>query len=470
MRRDPQVTVLGKGLLADAIAADPPPLLVAVSDCWDHSGWSQAQELGQPWIPVWTELDRAMIGPVVHPGEPGCAWCLQRWRDCASEQSALTIALRAEDRVLAEPSHWLTEQAGDTVASLLHVATARDSCLIVDLRDLSVSRKRFLPDPLCSTCGSPPVDSRECARIELRPQPKATRKASRIGVLDEPRLTELYADDETGIVATPTGWSDSPLPMAAAALTGYGYRGEAGFGRTRDFTSCRATAIAEALERLGGQWPWGKRTVVRGSYAELSSDAVDPRSFGLCVPERYAEPDCPFQPFTEDAVVSWVWAYSFGQARPVLVPETHAYYRTALQPGAAGEKPFTYEISNGCALGGCLEEAVLHGILEVVERDAFLLTWYARLPVPEVDLPTVPDRRIPLVAERIERTGYRVRVFDTTLAEALPAFFAVAEDTTGDPDRPKVVCTSGSALDPVGGVLTALHELAPVLEQEVRAY
>ena len=39
-----------------------------------------------------------------------------------------------------------------------------------------------------------------------------------------------------------------------------------------------------------------------------------------------------------------------------------------------------YETSNGCALGGCFEEATAHGLLEVAERDAFLITWYGRMP------------------------------------------------------------------------------------------
>ncbi|MFD3453296.1 YcaO-like family protein [Streptomyces sp. NPDC058691] len=31
--------------------------------------------------------------------------------------------------------------------------------------------------------------------------------------------------------------------------------------------------------------------------------------------------------------------------------------------------------SNGGAIGSCMEEAVLFGLLELIERDAFLLGW-----------------------------------------------------------------------------------------------
>jgi ribosomal protein S12 methylthiotransferase accessory factor len=128
-----------------------------------------------------------------------------------------------------------------------------------------------------------------------------------------------------------------------------------------------------------------------------------------------------------------------------------------------GEPGFACEISSGYALGGCYEEAVLHGILEVAERDSFLLTWYGALSVPEIDLSTAPDHRIPLVAERIERQGYRVHVFDTTREHGIPSFWTMAQDVTGT-ERPKIISTGGSGLRPADAVLAALHELSQTVE------
>ncbi|GAA1941088.1 TOMM precursor leader peptide-binding protein [Kitasatospora viridis] len=463
-------TVMGDGLLAATIARRPPAVLVVARDGWDTSDWEAAHGRGEPWLPVWTELHRVVIGPLVRPGARGCVWCVQKWRSSAPERAPWTGELRKDERIAAEPSAWLSGFAAEAVADLVHAGVAEDCCWFLDLRDLSLSRHAFLPDPLCAVCGALPEDTAALAEIVPQARPKPRPGASRIRALSEARLASCYVDAETGVVAPPRGMRDSIVALTEAVLAEYGYKGEAGFGRTRDFASSRATAVAEALERLGGQWPWGKRTTVRGSYAELAEHAVDPRTLGLLPAGTYLEPDGHHQPFTEDAVVSWVWAYSFGQGRPVLVPESHAYYRTDWQPGAQADKPFTFEISNGCALGGSVEEAVLHGILEIVERDAFLLTWYARMPVPEVDLAGAPDPRIGLVVERIERTGYRVRAFDITLTEGIRAFWVLAQDTTGDEGRPRVVSTSGSALDPVAALLTALGELAPIVQVELARY
>jgi thiazole/oxazole-forming peptide maturase SagD family component len=97
------------------------------------------------------------------------------------------------------------------------------------------------------------------------------------------------------------------------------------------------------------------------------------------------------EPAAEQQVCQWTWGYSFARQAPILVPQACASYGALHR--TPQERPFVYEISNGCALGGCLEEAILYGILEVAERDAFLMTWYGRMPVPCLDLSSAADPR-----------------------------------------------------------------------------
>ena len=94
---------------------------------------------------------------------------------------------------------------------------------------------------------------------------------------------------------------------------------------------------------------------------------------------------------------------------PILVPKLLAYY------SLGGEEGFVYETSNGSAVGGSLEEAILYGIFEVVERDSFLLTWYARLQVPRLDYSSSGDSELILMIGRLTAvTGYEVRLYNTT--------------------------------------------------------
>ncbi|WP_299006393.1 YcaO-like family protein [uncultured Shewanella sp.] len=50
--------------------------------------------------------------------------------------------------------------------------------------------------------------------------------------------------------------------------------------------------------------------------------------------------------------------------------------------------------SNGCAAGNTVEEAILQGLLELIERDAVAIWWYNRLVCPEFDLSRIDEARL----------------------------------------------------------------------------
>ncbi|MFD7902574.1 TOMM precursor leader peptide-binding protein [Kitasatospora sp. NPDC059747] len=391
---------------------------------------------------------------VVGPSAPGCPECLHTRRvAAASAERAAEMAAGASDREL--PSF-----LADTVDGLAAARPGARRFWVVDTATLALSRHAFLDDPHCQRCSEVPEDSEQGARVVREARRKLSPESSRVRRLDRGALAATYVDGQAGLIPTVTSYPGHAFPFSGAVLAAPGAPAEpAGYGRTRDFTSAWSIAVAESLERLTAYAP-AKRTAVRAGYAEVAGAAIDPRTLGLYPDDRFLIPDFPYRKFTEDAVTNWVWGYSFGQGRPVLVPESFVYYRL---PMPAGEPRFAGEISSGNALGGCYEEAVLHGILEVAERDAFLMAWYQQTPLPEIDPATVPDRRIPLVAERIERQGYRVHVFDSTREHGIPSFWTLAEDVTGAA-RPRAVSTGGSGLRPAEAILAALHELSQTVE------
>jgi ribosomal protein S12 methylthiotransferase accessory factor len=348
----------------------------------------------------------------------------------------------------------------------------RGALLYVDLETLAVSTHTFLPDPLCPVCGTLPPDSAEAARIVMRPRPKPTLSSYRVRHLDEAdlaRLKRTYVDDETGLIQRVDSFASGRLAVGVAAMrTRWHDRAEMSWGRTLRYQTSESTAILESLERLGGMAPGRHRPAVRASFAEVRDEALDPRLLGLYPPGQYARPGFHFQPFDEDRVCQWSWGYSFTRQRPVLVPQAYAYYRA--HSVDRGDPSFAFEISNGCALGGCLEEAILYGILEVLERDAFLMTWYARLPVAPIDLSSAHDRTTPILAKAIEaHTGYRVLVFDTTMEHGIPSVWAMALCPPGT-DGPALACSAGAHLDPEHASSSALHELGPILADLVGRY
>ncbi|WP_329518678.1 TOMM precursor leader peptide-binding protein [Spirillospora sp. NBC_01491] len=489
--------LIGTGLLADGIARatarrtmtrPDERVVVSAADAWDVGDRAEiraecAQD-GAYWLPVRTELGRVVIGPSERPGRPGCVDCAELRRrhnrlHAAAHDAVVTGNL---DVLAGQASTWLTGAAADVVAAVVvdeigrleqDSASARTSgaLLFVDLKTLEVARHAFLPDPRCVVCGGLPADTPDAAGLVLESRPKTAPGSYRIRKADGHRdaLTAAYVDAECGLIRLLARDDEAGSVIAAAWMGLRDGATEGGYGRTRSYESSERVAMLEALERHGGMEPGGRRTVVRGTYAELRDQALDPRELGLYPTERHRSAGFRYEPFEVDQKYNWVWGHSFQRRGPILVPEAYAYYRLHRTEGERA--PFVYEISNGCALGACREEAILHGILEVAERDAFLMTWYARMAAPRIDLSSAGRRVVPLIVEAMRaETGYEVMAFDISVEQRIPCVWAMAVDPSDDAQRPKAVCAAGSHLDPETAAENALSELGSILPDLMRRY
>ena len=92
------------------------------------------------------------------------------------------------------------------------------------------------------------------------------------------------------------------------------------------------------------------------------------------------------EPFREDVEIEWTPLWSLTAEATRYLPTSFCYF------GYRSPDPlFARADSNGCAAGSVPEEAVLQGLLELIERDAVALWWYNRLRRPAVDLESVDD-------------------------------------------------------------------------------
>ncbi len=455
-------------------------VVLSVSDGWDpqlHDAINRYSiEQNYPWLRAYVEPGRAVVGPCVVPRQSGCVACAETRRRSIRDEDADYFGLldSFKDEIASPRNSWLTKLGAEILANLLADEVAnvvgqrdqprtRNAMIYLELDGLRTSVHRFLPDPLCPLCGELPEDSAEAAQVAASSRLKAAPTSYRVRSLsdEKDRLANLYVDSQSGVVSDLNKYGSNIFPSAVApAGLRHGYGTEIGFGRKLDYESSELTAVTEALERYGGIRPGGKKTIVTASHDELGESALDPTLLGLPSEDLYERPGYPFVPYRQDLKISWVWGYSFRSCRPILVPESYAYYGAFYGP--IKDRPFVYETSNGCALGGCLEEAILYGMLEVAERDAFLMTWYARLRAPIIDPLSARDHSPALMVERVESlTGYAVRIFDITLEQGIPCFWAMAIDEHDRTGKPKALCSAGAHLNPEKALINALLELAP---------
>ncbi|MFI9366024.1 TOMM precursor leader peptide-binding protein [Kitasatospora sp. NPDC053057] len=469
----------------------PDVLIVAATDPGDPEPLRQARAWAaahrRPWLPVRLLAGQVVLGPAGLPDRPGCLdrpglpdrpscpGCAElRERDNSPEPAhrellppdlpvppLSPLLLDVVRGLVADEATRLTDPAEPTDApprtagAVLRVATDTGA----------TSRSTLLPHPYCPHCGALPPDSATAAVLPLPPAPKLRPDVPRTAQPDPRALADRYVDPVTGVIASVDTWS-TPAALCATARPAPARAVHAsanGYGRAFDLGSTRLAAVLEALERLGGEAPRGRRTTVTARFRDVADHAVDPQRFGLHHPEQHGLPGFPFAPYTPERELRWVWGYSLGRGEPVLVPESYVYYNRGHH-----DDTFVFETSNGCALGNCPAEAALHGLLEVAERDAFLLTWYARLPVPEVDLASAADRRIPLLAELARhRLGYRLRAFATATEHRVPAFWVLAEaDPAAGSAAPRglnLLCGAGTGLSAERALLRSLAELTGFL-------
>ncbi|MCD7034205.1 TOMM precursor leader peptide-binding protein [Metabacillus sp. GX 13764] len=437
------------------VQEEKPDALLFLQDSWDAADYGEAaREIGVPFI---TSHFSYGEGVVV---KEGCAQCAETRK-----------LMAGRDR---EQMHFLAERTGNSpeawagrngmlqmVHLLQHVLNQPEAGTLhlMNLKTFSHSKHRFLQDPFCPVCGDVPEDTKEAAVIQLKANPKISTGSYRTRTLHELKevLPRDYLDFRAGLFNGKMADLSTPYADVSVNLPLFG--GDEGTaGRTSSYEVSELTAILEGLERYCGVAPRGKKTAVHSSYREIKDIALDPRSVGIHHPEEYEKPGFPFRPFDPERKMNWVWGYSFQKKEPVLVPELLAYYSL----GCGHQGGFVYETSNGCAVGGSLEEAIFHGILEAAERDSFLLTWYAQLPLPRIDPRSSGDDELNQMLDRLQAvSGYELYLYQSTMEHGIPSIWTLMKNTKGE--GLNLTCAAGAHLDPVKAVKSAVFELAGML-------
>ena len=237
--------------------------------------------------------------------------------------------------------------------------------------------------------------------------------------------------------------------------------GSSGKGKTD--AQARASALFEALERTLSVWQ-GHEYRVRGSYTSIKNGLHPHTLLGFSARQyasRRAASLCPPllipAPFDENEPIEWVPVWS-------LTEETYSYVPAAY--GFMGypetHPPFCYADSNGNASGITLEEAILQGFFELVERDAAAIYFYNRLRRPAVDLHSFSDPYLADLQHYYRQVLHRdLWVLDVTTDLQVPSFVAVSRHREQHPEA--ILMGFGCHLDPQIAVARALTEINQTL-------
>jgi ribosomal protein S12 methylthiotransferase accessory factor len=409
-----------------------------------------------------------VIGPSAgRSADQPCGHCLaRRWQRLRPEPEREALEWHGGSRAVGR---WpaLTERIADAVWQLYLASTAPGDppgggawVWAMSLDTLSVRRFPLVADPLCPSCGPSEGEPRFTT---LPSAPKLSPEQYRQrDVRDFDLPVAALVNPVCGVLGGSvhqTVTSPTTAPVVGEVMI-HGYRGMAEMtwsGQANSFELSRSLAFFEGLERYAGITRRHRGEPVVASYLQVGDAAIDPRQCGLYPAITYElDPACT--PFDPDEPIAWVWGTRVGSGEPVLVPKQLAYY------GNQQDEPhFVFGCSNGCATGASLPEAILSGVLELVERDSFLLGWYGGAALTRLEIDRAADIELSLMLRRAELQGYDVHVFDNRIDLHIPAVTGVAVRRDGGPGL--LSFAAAASLDPYTAVRGAVSEILTYLPE-----
>ena len=156
-------------------------------------------------------------------------------------------------------------------------------------------------------------------------------------------------------------------------------------------------------------------------------------------------------PFSPERAIDWTPMWSLSHDRVRWVPTQFCYYFYRGDP----DHEFYRAESNGCASGSTLEEAILQGFLELVERDSCALWWYNRARRPAVDLASFDDPFFRRAEAFLRGRGRNLYALDLTSDLGLPVVVALSHEAGGG----KIFCGLGAHLSVRVAASRAVAEL-----------
>ena len=229
----------------------------------------------------------------------------------------------------------------------------------------------------------------------------------------------------------------------------------AGKGATRE--QAKASAMMEGFERYSAerQDADNERTFV-DTYNNLNNkqdiNVLDPKD--LLLPKNFTTQN------VENSRLEWIEANDIISEETIYVPSNavfHPYIPTReVQPSPIA---IFKGNTNGLASGNIIEESVLHGIFEVVERDAWSIFELTKRNKKEINQDTIENDIINELFSKFNDEGIEIKLMDITADLKITTVAASADDTVLK-DPALLTLGVGTHLDPNIAVIRALTEVA----------
>ena len=390
------------------VGSDDPALTLVVCANYLESRLAEVNrkqsDLARPWALAKPFGLEPMVGPVFRVDRRGPCWdCLASRMRCHQEVHEFLRGFAGEDtafRPFAGQPAVLESVLGLIAAEIAKWIVLEEHAVIhnhvaaVHVGDLTSSQHRVMRRPQCLSCGDELLNRPDRQPLPLRLKASAKTGANASGsrtVSPEATLAKYrhLVSRVSGVVtwlarttdeADPwlhVFWAGSNLGLKINSLSSLrrGLRSKsAGKGNSR--AQSEVSALCEAVERYSGGC-LGEEIRVRKRLIDFAEDdqAIHPNDVQLFSDSQLRDAvsiNAAGHPYNfvpprvgPETELDWTPVWSFTQSRHRYLP-TSMLYMTAPERRGPGD---LIADTNGCAAGNSLEEAILQGFLELVERD-----------------------------------------------------------------------------------------------------
>jgi bacteriocin biosynthesis cyclodehydratase domain-containing protein len=373
-------------------------------------------EHNRAWLRVCFDDKLGYVGPFVIPGKSSCFLCCelrivtnsplyerQLWKYKENiPHSKLTVSEQFVDILSAIATNEIETYFNGSEPSTV------DNMFTFDTRQIKLSKHRIVAHPNC-----------EFGNLSLKSKLQFSKRLGRnTGLKDfsgpEVRLNQnellerlkVIEDEKTGIIVDSGKVYDTnslginfhffhfvtlyrPLRIGFEKKAHTNLESEdnllipspSGSGSTPDDAKLRA--IMESVERYSNmiveesRFKWS-------SYNNVKNRAINPIDLGLYSENHYERNPTNYSRFSPLLKIPWIEGHDLTSGRRILVPADFVHYP------AFRQRPLVRDTSNGSASHSSTIDAILNGLYEVMERDAFLIMWLNRISMPIIELDSLP--------------------------------------------------------------------------------
>ena len=214
-------------------------------------------------------------------------------------------------------------------------------------------------------------------------------------------------------------------------------------------THAKASAMMEGFERYSAEKQDDK--IIVGTVPEISSEykIIDLKSLNL--------PN-DFDMKSIDSInLEWSIAHDLISDDDYYIPSNAVFHPYI--PSDKSTRSLFKSNTNGLASGNSLEEAILHGMFEVIERDAWSIFELTHKNSSQIDLDSIESEIIQEALLKFSENEIKIKLMDLTADINIPTIAASADDTLLK-DAGLLTLGIGTHLDPEVAILRALTEVA----------